>query len=80
MIEKALATASVEPEIDNTRSCMPGMTLLTPALTPVLSLRSATFLPPLPMIMPAVEEREIRKRCNCYKPTFFGGYECSQRD
>lgn len=50
---RAFATASTEPETVRTRSWTPGITLLTPALTPVCSRRSATFLPALPMMTPA---------------------------
>ena len=48
----------------STRSCTPGMTLLTPAFTAVASRSSATFLPPLPMMTPAslVETSERRVR------------------
>ena len=47
------ATPATLPETERTRSWTPGMTLETPALTPVCSRRSATFLPCLPMMMPA---------------------------
>ena len=47
------ATLSASPETVSTRSCTPGTTLLTPAFTPVSSLRLATLLPPLPMMTPA---------------------------
>ena len=50
---RTLATASTLPDTVRTRSCTPGMTLLTPALTPVCSLRSATFFPAFPMMTPA---------------------------
>ena len=47
------ATPSTEPVTVKTRSWTPGMTLLTPALTPVCSRSSATFFPALPMMTPA---------------------------
>lgn len=50
---RTFATASTDPQTVRTRSWTPGVTLLTPALTPVCSLRSATFFPPFPMITPA---------------------------
>jgi hypothetical protein len=43
--ELTLATLLREPTTVNTRSCTPWTTLDTPALTPVASLSSATFLP-----------------------------------
>lgn len=61
---RTFAIASTDPPTVRTRSWTPGMTLLTPALTPVCSLRSATFFPPFPMITPAsfvvTRERSVR--------------------
>lgn len=62
---RTLPTPSSVPVTVSTRSCTPGTTLLTPALTPVASRRSATFLPALPMMTPASFELTRARTVNC---------------
>ena len=62
--EQTFETASTSPVTVRTRSWTPGMTLLTPALTPVCSRISATFFPAFPMMTPAsfvlTRERKVK--------------------
>jgi hypothetical protein len=68
--------ASQPPVMVSTRSCTPCTTLLTPALTPVSSLRSATFLPCLPIITPASLDETIARSVSvvwAYSSSVLGG-------
>lgn len=55
---------SSPPVTVRTLSCTPFTTLLTPAFTPVSCLKSATFLPALPIITPASFEDTIARIVN----------------
>ena len=77
--KRTFATLSTEPLTVSTRSCTPGMTLLTPALTPVSSLSSATFLPALPIMTPASLVLTSERRVRTSAPTGEGERERGTR-
>ncbi len=74
-VRRTFATLSTEPLMLRTRSWTPGMTLLTPALTPVCSRRSATFLPPFPIMTPASFVLTRARRVRMSRPDGEGDLE-----